>query len=164
MVPRSWSTRAPRATSTPTPSPDPLRAGAQQPAAGIELDHSAADSTIIGNTISNTAAGIDIAGASGGIIKDNTVTGGQTAYDLFNADDMSIHDNTTSAATFHGMAVGAASRGDNVHDNDFRSNKNSTAKDCKGDSGTGTHNTWANNLGNSSNPAVLCHMPRPPLH
>ena len=68
----------------------------EMPAAGIEFHDSADDSTIIGNTIARTAAGIDINGASGGIIRDNKVTGGQTAYDLFDGDDMSIHDNTTS--------------------------------------------------------------------
>ena len=136
----------------------------EMPAAGIEFHDSAAGSTIIGNTIARTAAGIDINGASGGIIKDNKVTGGQTAYDLHDGDDMSIHDNTTTAATFHGLGVGAGSRRNNVHDNDFRTNKNFTAKDCQGDSGTGTHNTWTNNKGNSSKPAVLCAKPRPPIH
>jgi parallel beta-helix repeat protein len=134
------------------------------PGAGVEFHDSADDSTIIGNTIARTAAGIEIDGASGGIVKDNKVTGGQTAYDLFDGDDMSIHDNTTTQATFHGLAVGAGSHRDNVHDNDFRSNKNLTAKDCKGESGTGSHNTWTNNLGNSSNPAVLCTGLHPAVH
>lgn len=127
-----------------------------QPAAGVDLDYPAADNTIADNTIARMAADIRVYHVTGGSISGNVMTGGQVGLDLLDGDDIAIHDNMSSDATVHGLAVGAGSHGDNVHDNDFRTNKNGNLlKDCEGETGTGVNNTWVNNLG-SSHPAVLC--------
>ena len=132
------------------------------PAAGVELQNSANGTTISNNTIAHMVSGINVYAGSGGSITDNVITGGQEGLGLENADNMTISGNKSSAATSAGLYVQTASTGNKVHDNDFRTNKNGIhQKDCLGQTHTGTNNTWTNNLGNSSSPAVLC-AGRPP--
>jgi nitrous oxidase accessory protein NosD len=49
------------------------------------------------------------------------------------------------------------SRGNTIHDNDFRGNHSSDCYDSTAGSGTpGTGNTWTDNLGDDSSPAGIC--------
>jgi parallel beta-helix repeat protein len=134
---------------------------APQPAAGVELNSSASGTNITDNTIARMAADIKVNGASGGTISGNTMTGGQAGLDLLDGDDMTVTDNTSAKATVSGFAIGNGSTGDNVHDNDFRTNKNGNLLfDCKGESSlvvsVGSGNTFDANLGDTSKPAALC--------
>ena len=136
-----------------------------QPAAGVELDHSAASTSVTSNTITGMAADIKAYGASGGSISDNTMTAGQTSLDLLDADNMTVSGNTASKATVYGLYVANASSNLDVHDNDFTTSKNTTLKDCKGESSQVTdvahNNSFDANLGDSSQPAALCDGRRP---
>lgn len=128
-----------------------------QPQAGVRLSSPGAATVIRANTISARASDIEVHAANGVIIRDNVLTGGQVALNIFNGDGMSVFGNVATLSTVNGLYVAASATGNNVHDNDFRV----TGYDCQGETAdTGPNNTWTDKLGNQSNPSILCgHRP-----
>jgi hypothetical protein len=145
------------------PAPGP--GNPPQPAAGVRLNGSASGVTVSGNTIARMADDIDLVNASGGSVTANTMTGGQVGLSLGTATGVAISGNVSHGATVAGFYIADPSKNNNVHDNDFRTDKNFNLADCKGQSGVvddlASGNTFDSNEGNSSNPATLCEG-RPP--
>jgi hypothetical protein len=131
-----------------------------QPAAGIQLDGSASGVTVTGNAIARMAADIDLLNATGGSVTGNTMNGGQVGLDMEGANGVAVSGNVSHAAIGAGFGILNPSKNNNVHDNDFRTDANFALADCRGQSAVvvsvASGNVFNNNLGNSSNPAVLC--------
>jgi parallel beta-helix repeat protein len=131
-----------------------------QPAAGVQLDGSASGVNVSNNTIARMAADIDLVQATGGSVTGNTMTGGQAGLDMGTAVGVTVSGNVSHGATVAGFSILNPAKNNNVHDNDFRTDKNFNLADCKGQSSqvvsAGSGNAFDNNQGNSSNPAALC--------
>jgi len=140
-----------------------------RPSAGIKLDGIDSSTSVRFNRIPRFASDIRVQRANGGTIRNNILTGGQISLNIGDGDGMGIYDNTAFGATASGLYVSGPSSGttdantasnNNVHDNDFRSDSNGGLFDCEGASSAtvsaANGNTFADNKGNTSNPAALC--------